>query len=163
VLLPGSLGGHLQGLAQVQLIGPDLIVDQGAAGIHIERIRLGETNVQAFAYQTMITPMKAGKVSFFAQGFTTGPNFVGTITGPIVVQAGPPQYTLLESEPIELSVRSLPREGELPGFTGAIGSFGLGAVTLESNVLRAGDPVKISVTITNRGETNLARLVPPPP
>jgi hypothetical protein len=60
-------------------------------------------------------------------------------------------------------VRPLPREGELPGFTGAIGTFGVATLTLASNTLRVGEPVSLTVTITNAGETNLARLVPPPP
>ena len=54
-------------------------------------------------------------------------------------------------------------KGKLPGFTGAIGSFAVGPPKLATNVLRVGDPVKLTVTITNRGEAPLARLVPPPP
>jgi len=111
----------------------------------------------------MLTPITPGKISVFAQAFTAGLHFSGPITGPVTIQSGPPQYTLLESDPVEISARPLPREGELPGFTGAIGSFGLGPVALASNSVRVGDPVRLTVTITNRGETNLARLVPPPP
>jgi len=163
VILPAGSAGPVQGLAQVQLNGSDLIVDQGAAGVHIEQVKSGDTNVQAYVYQTMLVPVKAGRLSVFAQGFTAGMHFTGPITGPVTIPAGPPQYTLLESDPVELTARPLPREGQLPGFTGAIGNFGLGAITLESNNLRAGDPVRLTVTVTNRGETNLARLVPPPP
>ena len=60
-------------------------------------------------------------------------------------------------------MRPLPREGELPGFTGAIGSFAVGPPKLATNVLRVGDPVKLTVTVTNRGDGPLARLVAPPP
>ncbi len=85
------------------------------------------------------------------------------ITGLVTIPGGPPQYTLLESDPVELNVRPLPTEGQLPGFTGAIGSFALGPPKLATNFLRVGDPVKLTVTVTNRGDGPLARLVPPPP
>ena len=162
VILPAGTAGPVQGLAQVQLNGPDLVVDQGAGSVRVERMRVGGADVQAYIYQTMLTPMRTGKLLVYAQGFTAGMHFAGPITGPVALPPGPPQYTLLETEPIQLNVQPLPREGQLPGFTGAIGNFGLGAVTLESNNLRVGDPIRIMVTITNRGETNLARLVPPP-
>ena len=70
---------------------------------------------------------------------------------------------MLESDPIELNVRPLPTEGQLPGFAGAIGSFVLGPPRLATNVLRVGDPVKLIVTVTNRGDDPQARLVAPPP
>jgi hypothetical protein len=63
---------------------------------------------------------------------------------------------------VELQVRRLPPEGELPGFTGAIGHFTLGPPTLATNVVRVGDIVKLTVTVTNRGDGPLARLVAPP-
>lgn len=163
VLLPGGPAGPVQGLTQVQLNGPDLIVDQGAASVRIDRTRSGGADVQAYIYQTMLAPIKAGKLSVFAQAFTAGMHFTGPINGQVTLPPAPPQYTLLESDPLELTVRPLPLEGQLPGFTGAIGSLGLGAITLESNTLRAGDPVRLTITVTNRGETNLARLVAPPP
>ena len=51
----------------------------------------------------------------------------------------------------------------MPGFTGAIGSFDVGPPKLATNVLRVGDPVKLTITITNRSDGPLARLVAPPP
>jgi len=157
VLLLGPPGA----LAQVQLNGEGFIVDPGAASTHTERITSEGMGAQAYVYQTMLTPVKAGKLSVSAQAFTAGLHFTGPISGPVALQAGPAQYTLLESDPITLSARPLPREGALPGFTGAIGRLGLGPVTLASNTLRVGEPVSLTVTITNRGETNLARLSPP--
>ena len=118
-----------------------------------------------FIYETTLTPVAVGKITVLAQGFTVGRNFSGpiVITGPATIPGGPLQYTLLESEPVELNVRPLPPEGALPGFTGAVGSFAVGTPKLGTNVLRVGDPVKLSVAITNRGEGPLARLVAPPP
>jgi hypothetical protein len=163
VLLPASSAGMIQGLQQVQLNGEGFVVDQGAANVRIDRIQQSGASLQAYVFQTMLIPISAGQLSVFAQGFTAGMHFAGPITGPITITAAPPQFTLLETDPVELSVRPLPHEGQLPGFTGAIGSFGVGPPALASNALRVGEPVTLSVTITNRGETNLGRLVPPPP
>ena len=93
-----------------------------------------------------------------------GSRFGGTIVinGTTIIPGGPPQYTLVETDPVELHVRPLPSEGELPGFTGAIGSFELGPPRLATNVVRVGDVVTLTVTVTNRGDGPLARLVAPP-
>jgi len=55
-------------------------------------------------------------------------------------------------------VRPLPKEGELPGFTGAIGNISMEPLKTGPPMFCAvGDPVKLSVTI--RGRDQLARLV----
>ena len=159
ILLPGPPAGALQGLGQPQLSGEGILVDLGGVRQRYEMVPRGGTMVAIFVYETTLTPVLAGKLSVFAQSFTVGSRF----TGPVAIPGGPPQYTLLESEPIELNVRPLPSEGRLPGFTGAIGSLGIGPPKLAATVLRVGDPVKLTVTITNRGEGPLARLVAPPP
>jgi hypothetical protein len=109
--------------------------------------------------------MLAGKLTVFAQGFTiTRRNPSPVVTnGPPPVPPVQPQFTLVESDPVEVNVRPLPREGELPGFTGAIGSLAIGPPKLTTNVLQVGDPVRLAVTIMNRGDGPLARLVNPPP
>jgi hypothetical protein len=165
VLLPGLPGGIVQGLGAPQLSGDGFLVDLGGARQRIEMTPSGDRQVPSFTYQTTLTPVATGKLQVFAQGFTAGNRFSGqiTITGNAIIPGGPPQYTLLESDPVELSVRPLPTEGALPGFTGAIGSFAVGPPKLATNVVRVGDPVKLSVTITNRSEGPLGRLVPPPP
>jgi hypothetical protein len=68
---------------------------------------------------------------------------------------------LLESTPISLNVRPLPKEGELPGFTGGIGTFRIEPPKLATNELVVGEPVKLAVTV--RGDANVARLVAPLP
>ena len=164
VLLPGSAGGVVQGLGQVQLSGEGFLVDLGGVRQRIEPMPYHGTRVPTFIYETTLTPMAAGKLTVFAQGFTAGRQFSGpiVITGTMTIPGGPPQFTLLESEPVELNARPLPTEGELPGFTGAIGSFALGRLKLATNVVRVGDTVKLAVTVTNRGDGPLARLVAPP-
>ena len=66
---------------------------------------------------------------------------------------------LIDSEPVTLTVRPLPKEGQLPGFTGAIGAFQLEAPKLSTNEVRAGDPLTLTVTL--HGEGNLGRLTLP--
>jgi hypothetical protein len=165
VLLPGATNGNVQGLAQVQLTGDGFLVDLSAARQRIEPLPYRGSRVPTFIYETTLTPMVTGKLTVFAQGFTAGRQFSGPIvmTGTMTLPGGPPQYALLESEPVELEVRPLPTEGELPGFTGAIGSLALGQPKLATNVVRVGDTVKLTVTVTNRGDGPLARLVAPPP
>ncbi|HEU0040695.1 MAG TPA: hypothetical protein VFR76_15625, partial [Verrucomicrobiae bacterium] len=120
-------------------------------------------NLPTYIFETVMTPLIAGKVTVSAQGFTAGNRFTGAITiqGQVTVPGGPPQYVLLDSDPVTLNVRPLPRSGSLPGFTGAIGTFTSDPPQLSTNQVRVGDAVKL--TITFRGEGNLARFVPPPP
>jgi hypothetical protein len=68
---------------------------------------------------------------------------------------------LVDSDPVTITVRPLPKENELPGFTGGIGNFTMDPPVLMTNVLRVGEPVKLTVTL--RGQGNLGRLVPPGP
>ena len=163
--MPGLAGGIVQGLGQPQLTGQGFLVDLGGARQRIEMMTTAGVSLPAFFYETTLTPVMTGKLTVFAQGFTAGNRFSGpiVITGSATIPGGPPQYTLLESDPIELHVRPLPTEGELPGFTGAIGSLAVGPPKLGTNVLHVGDPVKLTVTVTNGGDGPLARLVAPPP
>lgn len=165
ILLPGLPAGMVQGLGQPQLSGQGILVDLGGVRQRYEMAQRGGATVATFVYETTLTPVMTGKLTVFAQGFTGGSRFSGpvVVTGPATIPGGPPRYSLLESEPVELNVRPLPSEGQLPGFTGAIGSFNVGPPKLATNVLRVGDPVKLTVTITNRGDGPLARLVAPPP
>ena len=165
MVLPGLPGGAVQGLGAPQLSGQGFLVDLGGARQRIEMMPRGGMPMPCFIYETTLTPVATGKLTVFAQGFTAGNRFSGSIviTGNAIIPGGAPQYTLLESDPIELNVRPLPTEGELPGFTGAIGRFAVGLPKLATNVLRVGDPVKLSVIITNCSDGPLARLVAPPP
>ena len=164
ILSPASPAGVVQGLGLPQLIGNGILVDLGGVRQRVEMVQRGGVAAPTFIYETTLRPVLTGKLSVFAQGFTSGSVFSGPvmITGPAVISGGRPQYVLLESDPVELNVRPLPQEGELPGFTGAIGRFTAGPPRLATNVVRVGEPVKLSVTITNRGNGPLARLVPPP-
>jgi hypothetical protein len=148
-----------QGLTQVQLPGDGFLVDQGTIRQRLEATARKGASFTAFIYDAVLTPLNAGVLTIFAQGFTSGLRF----SGPVVI-SGPatmlPQYTLLESEPVSFQVRALPREGELPGFTGIIGRLMVDPPQLEATVVRVGDPVKLTVMV--RCDTPLGRVVAPP-
>jgi hypothetical protein len=158
IRLPGTVGS----LAQVQINGQGVIVDQTSAR-QVPRPMPANGQV-VFIYEVSLTPIAAGKLSLLAQAYAIGNRYYGggvVVGSPAMVPGGPIQYTLLDSEPIEIIVRPLPREGELPGFTGGVGAFSVDTPQVTTNSLRVGDPVKLNVKI--RGEGNLVRLVPPPP
>lgn len=159
--------GALQTLSQVQLNGEGFLVDQTAARQMFEPVPLGSPGQVRYVYEIMLTPIAPGTLTFFAQGFTAnrvpGTGFAPGAVPPsgTIVVATQLQYTLLDSDPVQIQVRALPREGELPGFTGAIGSFSNEPPRLSTNYARVGDPLKLTVTI--RGDGDMVRLVPPPP
>jgi hypothetical protein len=163
VLLPGSPGGGaLQSLTQVQINGKGFVVDQSSARAHIETLPIPGTRatINAFAFDLMLTPIAVGKLSLFAQGYAVGNRVIG---GVIMPGPGGPlaQWTLVDSPPSVLDVRPLPRGSELPGFTGAVGTYSVDPPELSTNSVTVGEPVRLSVKV--RGDGNLARLVPPQP
>jgi hypothetical protein len=164
VLSPGSPGAPLQGLTQVQITGEGFVIDQGSVRQRFEARPAGPgASIVNFIYETTLTPLTAGKLSAFAQAFAVGNRFSGTVVisgGPVTLQGGAPQYTLVDSDPVSFQVKPLPRKGQLPGFTGSIGTFAIDPPVLETNIVHLGDPVKLTVTV--RGEETLARLVAPP-
>lgn len=164
VLSPTLPGGLVQGLAQVQINGPEIIVDAATARGRVEALpRAGVQNALTYVHELMITPIKAGKLSAYAQGYAIGNRTFGgmVITGPGVMPGMPAQYTLLDSDPAQFAVRPLPSEGQLPGFTGAVGALAVDPPQVSTNWVHVGDPIKLTVRV--RGEANLVRLVPPPP
>ncbi len=115
----------------------------------------------AFICDLMVTPIAAGPMALTAQGFTAGREFSGPISihGQVSLPGGPPKFILLISDPIRLNVRPLPVEGELPGFTGAMGIFLKEPPVLSSDKLKVGEPVHLKLTF--HGEGDLTRFVPP--
>ncbi len=154
----------IQATAPVQIMGEGFLVDQSAFRARTE-IRRGPFPLSGpiLLYDTLLSPIASGKLFAFAQGFVAS-----RLAAPLVILNGSngppraiPQYTLLDSDPVQLDVRPLPEEGKLPGFTGAVGTFQMDLPDLTTNYLRAGEPLKLRVKI--RGDGNLARLVSPPP
>jgi hypothetical protein len=158
VLYPGAPGTFPQ-MTQVQLTGEGFLVDQSTARPRFEPTVRGGITVMNSVYEITLVPIASGKLSLFAQGFAISNRSFGP--GTINPGAMPVSYTLLDSEPIIVDVGPLPREGQLPGFTGAIGNFTLEPPRLSATALRVGEPVKLSVRV--RGGTGVTRLVAPPP
>ncbi len=167
ILLPGYQGGVVRSLTQVQLNGPNIIADLAAARARVEVPPLpgGGAGLPLFIFETTLTPLTAGKISVFAQGFADDHRPIAALAGTNSALPRPtqPQFTLLDSAPIELDVRSLPHAGELPGFTGAIGAYRLSPPILSTNLVRAGDSLSLSVKVLADTNSSLTRLVPPPP
>jgi len=161
VMLPPSALGQVQTLSQVQVEGEGFFVDQGNVRQQIVPIQREGRTVAAFVYDTTLTPLKSGALTITAQGFMAALRMrpvPGVPGGPF---PGMPQLMLVDSEPVVLQVRSLPREGELPGFTGAIGHLSLDPPRVAPGVARVGDAIKLSVTV--RGDASLSRIPAPPP
>jgi len=161
VLLPGSAGGVVQSLGQVQINGQGFFADQTSAHALIEALPVGPDRrpVNTFVYELMITPIATGNLQVSAQGFAVGNRVIG---GVVVPSPGASAiYTLVDSDPITVNVHPLPKATELAGFTGAVGIYSAETPELSTNVLMVGEPVKLKVKI--HGDGNLARLVPPSP
>jgi hypothetical protein len=160
VSMPSPWGG-VQILSQVQFKGQGIIADLTTARQSIEPEPGGRPNRIQYVYETMLTPIASGAIAFHAQGWTA-PNRAPapTVINGVLVSGGL-EYVLLDSEPIGLQVKPLPTEGRLPGFTGAVGKFSVDPPVLSTNALQAGEPARLTVTV--KGEGNIARLVPPSP
>ena len=146
-------------LSEVQLNGDGFIAGKDSVRQEISTVQLPDgRDLLAFIYETSITPFTRGPLPLTAQGFTSGNQAGGPviIRGGVVIPGGPPQFTLLESEPVTLNVLPLPQAGRLPGFNGAIGRFTREAPKLSATSIAVGNPVKLSVTFQS-GE-NAAHL-----
>jgi hypothetical protein len=163
VILPGAEDGVLRTLTGVELTGEGFLTDLNSARQQVSMMPRNGRDVPAFIYEAALTPLRPGRVRLAAQGHTAGLQFSGpiTITGRVTIPGGAGQFTLLDADPVTLQVRPLPRGGELPGFTGAVGRFEIETPTLSANVVQVGEPLTLTVQV--RGEGHLARLVPPPP
>ncbi len=163
VLMPATLNNFMQALQQVQLNGDGILLDQSAVRQRIQQMEFNGRTGPTYIYESTLTPLVAGRIDVTAQAFTAGNQFSGgiIISGNAVIQGGPAQYKLLDSDPVRLNIEPLPRSGELPGFNGAIGQFTLDPPQLSTNRVRVGDVVKLRVTFRTDGE--IKRLLAPPP
>lgn len=153
LLDPGD--NSVAGLAQPQAGGDAFVADPGPVAYRRELREEGGRTVVAHVCELLVTPIRAGRLSLTAHG-------VAALTRPIVTSGiSLSNYSpLLDSEPVNVTVKHLPKEGELPGFTGGLGSFQMEPPRTSTNQVRAGEPLTLAVTL--RGEGNLHRLLPPP-
>ncbi len=162
VLSPSWSSNFVQFLTQVEFSGDAFLANKTAARQSIESITHDGRKVPAYIYETTVTPIAAGQMPLSVQAFTAGRQSGGPVTihGSVIIPGGSPEYLLLDSEPVTLNIQPLPAAGELPGFTGAIGSYACDLPRLGTNTVRVGDPLQLSVTIRGTGDLN--RLTPPP-
>ena len=163
VLLPATPPNGAEIVQQTQINGDGFIADKNSMKQSIQPVEINGGNVSTYIYETSVLPIATGPLQLSAQGFTAGMQFGGPIiiSGQVSIPGGPPKYLLLESEPATINVRPLPTESELPGFTGAVGSYTCDPPSLTTNVLKVGEPVQLTVVV--RGQENLNRVNPPPP
>jgi hypothetical protein len=163
VLLPAGPGNTVEALREIQLNGNGLMTDKTATRQSVQMVSINGQSKPAFLCDMVVTPIVAGALRLSAQGFTAGREFSGPIIiqGQAVIPGGPPQYSLLVSDPVEFNVRPLPSAEELPGFTGAMGKFLHDPPELSANRLRVGQPAHLKIVFHGEGE--LTRLAPPMP
>jgi hypothetical protein len=163
VLLPSSTPNVAESLMQVQFNGDGFVADKNIARQAIQPLERNGRRVPTYIYETTVTPITSGTMSLSAQGFTAGMQFSGpiVISGQVSIPGGQPRYLLLDSESIDINVRPLPTDDELPGFTGTIGSYVCGPPGISTNTVAVGDPVQLTFVV--QGQQNLNRITPPPP
>ena len=161
VILPAGPGNEIEALREIQINGDGLMTDKTSLHQAIEVAQAGGQPRQEFVCEMTVTPIAAGPQTFSAQAFTAGSDFSGpvSIQGQVTLPSGPARYVLLVSDPVGIQVRPLPVEGELPGFTGAIGFFSSDPPQLATNLLHVGEPVRLKIVF--HGEGDFTRLVPP--
>ncbi|MSU57198.1 MAG: hypothetical protein EXS35_03280 [Pedosphaera sp.] len=157
----GSRANTIEGLAQLQINGDGFVADKNFRA-SVETIERSNRAVATLVYQSTVKVAATGLLKLSAQAFTAGIDFGGPIVirGQVTIPGGPARNILLDSDPLVINARPLP-PGELAGFTGAVGKFSCDPPRLETNTVRLGDPVQLSVVI--RGENGAGQIVPPPP
>lgn len=148
-------GNHqVQALSQPVIRGDAFMAEQALNRQSREVRSVNGRPVQAYLLPMLVIPIKEGRHAF------TGQAYAHLLRGPAAPGLGAAMDTvLLDSDPAWLTVKHLPREGELPGFTGAIGVFHVDPPKPSATEIKVGEPLTLSVTV--RGEGNLTRLVPP--
>ena len=161
VILPPGPGNTIEALREIEFHGDGLMTDKTATQQAIEPVDINGQLETALICEMTITPIAAGPLKFSAQGFTAGREFTAplSIHSQVTLPGGLPKYTLLVSDPVQIMARPLPMDGQLPGFTGAIGKFFMDPPHLTTNRLNVGEPVQLKLTF--HGEGDLSRFVAP--
>ena len=161
VMLPAEPGTGIEPLSDIQFNGDGLMADKTALREYAGQMVVNGELRTTLACEMILTPISAGPLKFSAQAYTAGREFSTPVVihGPATISGGQPRHVLLISDPVEMNVRPLPVEGELPGFTGAIGKFFGDPPQLSTNRLNVGESVQLSVKFHGEGE--LSRFAPP--
>ncbi len=154
VVLTDPDGKTVRGLTRVEIPTEGILLDPMFYRQSRKVVTVEGKPVAAIVQEMYVTPIKSGELKLQAQA-----QALLARTTPGVPAQLPGYYPLLDTDPVTITVKQLPKEGELPGFTGAIGTFTLTQPHLSSNKIRAGEPLTLTVTI--KGQGNLARMIPP--
>jgi len=154
VILVDPGDNSIQGLTQLQIVGDTFFADPGTMRQRREIAnRQGRPTIVVIA-EINVTPLRDGPQPLIAQGYA-----ILNRNSTSRLSQIPSYNPLLDTEPTNLTAKRVPTEGELPGFTGAIGSFQLEPPRVTPESVRAGDPLTLKVTM--RGEGNFGRFMPP--
>lgn len=114
-----------------------------------------------FSLKTAITPLKAGTLALAPVKLpivitlpTNRPppdDFFGGLFG--AVQMGEQREVTVQSNGVELEVKALPKQGQPPGFAGAIGRFTLDAEATPREAT-AGEPITLKLRLKGQGNFN---------
>jgi hypothetical protein len=165
LLLPAHEGNMLEALAEVKFSEEGFMIDKTALRASIQMIPFEGQNRATFIYDVVLTPITAGPLNLWAQGFTAPPFLSGPISiissgGPITFSGAAQQsWVFLVSDAVRLNARPVPMENALPGYTGALGTFTADKPQLSTNRIRIGELLHLKYGF--HGVTDLARFVPP--
>jgi hypothetical protein len=124
--------------------------------------QVGNANYHVFSFRTSITPLKSGQIEIPAvtlDCITRVPmSSMGNIDdifdqffgGSGMPGLGQARQLTVASEPTQLTVKPLPKEGRPANFSGAVGDFTLSSDATPDQV-GPGEPVTLSVTVAGRG------------
>ncbi len=157
LVLPDLGDGNVHGMSQSSITGDFIFSEPFPGGMRQEAFRSGDKTIPAFVQEVTLTPLREGPQQLVAQANTLALRPIpGQTNG--AMQA---YQVLVDSDPFTLTVKPLPAEGKLPGFTGAVGEFQMEPPRLSTNEVRAGEPITLTVVL--RGDGNVGRLTPPAP
>jgi hypothetical protein len=154
--LPRPPDNSVLGMSEPRITGQFIFSEELPAMVRQESVQRDGQSLPAFVSDVVITPLREGPLELVGQAFNIGMRPI-----PGRTNASRIATELVDSEPVTLQVRPLPADGRLPGFTGAVGQFKLDPPGLSANVVRAGEPLTLTITIRSPGE--IGRVTPPPP
>jgi hypothetical protein len=145
---------RVAGLSHAQASGDAFIAEGGARFFGREMRNVNGANLEAHVAEVIVTPVKDGQLALKAQAAAA----LNRPPSPSGISL-PGFQPLYDAEPVLVSVRLLPKAGQLPGFTGAIGKFQIDPPALSMPQVRVGGLLSLNVLV--RGEGNFTRFTPP--
>jgi len=156
ILLIDTGNNSVQGMTQLQIQGDAFMMDPLSIRQRRDITTSNGRSYIAIVAEVLVTPIRHGKNQLLAQ--------VNAIINPALFGPNPNPalyMPLVDSAPVTLDILPLPKEGELPGFTGGIGHFQLEPPKISPAEVRAGDPVTLTVIV--KGDGNISRFTLPRP